>query len=182
MSEQEQEKQEIENNLKAAGVQIEEQEQEQEDKPAVEEKEEGKIIEPKDDAKDTKAEAKTPEMDERFKKFWSALGEQANTVSQGNFEKLIVTDEYQFNGAVYKAKRLTFKEKHELDQLQAKARTLSENENWDEWLKNQEDRAILLIEDMTHERFEKEDSYIMTCLISAWGLKPEGFRDLFKSP
>jgi hypothetical protein len=150
------EEQEIQDNLKAAGVKIEEAE--------------------------TKPEVKTPELDERFKKFWAALGETANVVSQANFEKLIVTDEYQFNGAVYKAKRLTYKEKHELDALQQKARTLSENENWDEWLLNQCNRACLLIEDMTPERFDKEDSYIMTSLISAWGLKPEGFRDLFKSP
>jgi hypothetical protein len=157
----EQGEQEIEKNFKTAGVNIEEQEQKEEQ---------------------AKPEAKTTEADERFKKFWAALGEQANVVSQTNFEKLIVTDEYQFNGAVYKARRLTYKEKHELDALQQKARTLSENENWEEWLENQKNRACLLIEDMTPERFEKEDSYIMTSLISAWGLKPEGFRDLFKSP
>ena len=155
-------------------------EQEQEPKPEVEQEE--PESEQKEETTAKLPEAKTVETDERFKKFWSALGEQANSVSQANFEKLIVTDEYQYNGAVYKAKRLTYKEKHELDSLQEKARQLSEKENWDEWLENQKNRACLLIEDMTAERFEQEDSYIMTSLISAWGLKPEGFRDLFKSP
>jgi hypothetical protein len=169
-------------------------EQEQEDKPEQKEEEpkpkEKKVLEgtggilgEKQD--EPKAEAvgvaTTPEVDERFKKFWSALGEQANQVSQANFEKLIVTDEYMHNGAVYKAKKLTYKEKHDLDALQVKARELSEKENWEEWYENQKGRAILLIEDMTPERFETEDSYIMTSLISAWGLKPEGFRDLFAS-
>jgi hypothetical protein len=152
-------------------------EQEQEPEPQPEEEQKPEL----EKVADVKPEAKTPEVDERFKKFWGALGEQANQVSQTNFEKLIVTDEYQFNGAVYKARRLTYKEKHELDALQEKARQLSEKENWDEWLENQKNRAILLIEEMTAERFDKEDSYIMTSLISAWGLKPEGFRDLFKS-
>jgi hypothetical protein len=157
----EQGEQEIEKNLKAAGVNIEEQKEEQ---------------------KETKPEVKTTEADERFKKFWAALGEQANVVSQANFEKLIVTNEFQFNGTTYKARLLNYREKHELDTLQEKARTLSEKENWEEWLENQKARACLLIEDMTPERFEKESSYIVTSLISAWGLKPEGFLDLFQSP
>jgi hypothetical protein len=159
-------------------------EQEQEEKPESEkenEPEPGKFLEQEKEEKKAEAVATTPEVDERFKKFWGALGEQANQVSQANFEKLIVTDEYQYNGAVYKAKRLTYKDKHELEGLQEKARSLSEKENWEEWLENQKQRAILLIEDMTAERFDKEDSYVMTSLISAWGLKPEGFRDLFAS-
>ena len=154
-------------------------EQEQEDKPEPESESQDKPEEKEE--KKAEAVATTPEVDERFKKFWAALGEQANQVSQANFEKLIVTDEYMHNGAVYKAKKLTYKEKHELEALQQKARELSEKENWEEWLENQKGRAILLIEDMTPERFETEDSYVMTSLISAWGLKPEGFRDLFPS-
>ena len=110
--------------------------------------------------------------------FWKDLNEKANATGQKNLEKLIILDEYEKDGIVYKSKKLTPKASGQLKKLMREAASIDENENWDAHTDNIKKRACLLIEDMTPEKFDECDYYVVENVVTAWGLKPRGFRDL----
>jgi len=110
--------------------------------------------------------------------FWTELNQKANLTGQKNLEKLIILDEYQYDGVTYKAKKLTPKASGQLKKLMTDAAGIDENKDWDAHTANIGKRACLLIEDMTPEKFEDSDFYVVENIVTAWGLKPRGFRDL----
>jgi len=110
--------------------------------------------------------------------FWTELNEKANLTGQKNLEKLIILDEYDYNGITYKAKKLTPKASGQLKKLMSEAASIDENKDWDAHTANIGKRACLLIEDMTLEKFEDSDFYVVENIVTAWGLKPRGFRNL----
>ena len=123
-----------------------------------------------------------PQPDPKTIEFQNKLTDIKTQISQSNFEKLIVLDEYTAkSGIVYKANKLPYPKIKELESLQKAAATLLGPDKEDEYVDNIRQRACILIEDMTEDKFDKEDYYLMENLVAAWGLKDRGFRDLFKS-
>jgi len=126
----------------------------------------------------TKPEAEEVKTAVELDSFWKDLNEKANVTGQKNLEKLILLDEYQYDGVTYKAKKLTPKASGQLKKLMSEAAGIDENKDWDAHIANIGKRACLLIEDMTPEKFEDSDFYVVENIVTAWGLKPRGFRDL----
>ena len=120
-----------------------------------------------------------PEQDDDLQQFFNKQNNIANTKYKAVIEKLLVTDEYQFNGDTYKYRMLKPKDVGELKRLEQELKTVDMDKDWEVYQNNVCKRACLLIQDMTEEKFNDGDWFILSTLVLAWGPKINGFRDLF---
>lgn len=114
--------------------------------------------------------------------FYAKLNEDANKKSKDFFEYLTTVDEFTYNGQTYKYKMVNRAHMGELRKLIKDAGQINQNENFEEYSINIRTRACLLIQDMTPEKFDAEDSdyELLENIVGAWSIKYRGFRD-FKS-
>ena len=120
-----------------------------------------------------------PEQDDDLQQFFNKQNSIANTKYKAVIEKLLVTDEFQFNGDTYKYRMLKPKDVGELKRLEQELKTVDMEKDFEVYQNNVCKRACLLIQDMTEEKFNEGDWYVLSTLVLAWGPKINGFRDLF---
>lgn len=120
----------------------------------------------------------TEEEKPKTSPFFDKLNEDANQIQEENLKKLIIDNEYSHMGETYHAKMVKPKNMGELKKLMREATDIDQDENWDKYSENIGKRACILIEDMTMEKFDECDFYVVENLVTAWGLKPKGFRKL----
>jgi len=111
--------------------------------------------------------------------FYAKLNKVANDKAEKFFEFLTTTDEYTNNGQTYKYKIVNRKNMGELRKLIREGGKLSEKEDFEAYSDNIMKRACILIQDMTPEKFDAEDSdyELLEDLVGAWSIKYRGFRD-----
>jgi hypothetical protein len=118
-------------------------------------------------------------IDPRVTQLWSELSEEASTNYNEGFKKIIRSDEYEYNGETYHFRMLNHKDTGALKKLEREK--VDENEDWDGYVNNYRQRAKLLIKDMTDEKFDSGDFFILENLITAWSIRAtKGFRHLLK--
>jgi hypothetical protein len=111
-------------------------------------------------------------------KLWQELNAEANINFSEAFKNIIRSDEYQYNGDTYHFKMLKPKEMGQLKALQKQE--LDEDKDWDSYMNNYKERAKLLIKDMTDEKFDNGDFFVLENLVTAWSIRAtKGFRKLF---
>lgn len=117
--------------------------------------------------------------DSKVNEFYAKLNQQANEKSQRFFEYLVTVDEYSHNGETYKYKMLNRKNMGKLRKLLNEASELSEGKDFDAYSDNIMNRACILIQDMTPEKFDSDeaDYELLEDIVGAWSIKYRGFRD-----
>ena len=131
-------------------------------------------------ANEAEPETKTPEVNPKITALWNDLTDEASTNLNEAFKNIIRSDEYEYNGDKYYFRMLNHKDTGILKKLQGVK--LNEEEDWDGYVNNYRERAKLLIKDMTDEKFDNGDFFILENLITAWSIRAtKGFRHLLKS-
>ena len=124
------------------------------------------------------SEQEEPKKEDQSQKLWDELNSEANINFSEAFKTIIRSDEYQYNGDTYHFKMLKPKEMGQLKALQ-KAE-IDEDKDWDTYSNNYKERAKLLIKDMTDEKFDNGDFFVLENLVTAWSIRAtKGFRKLF---
>lgn len=122
----------------------------------------------------------TPKIDPKVQAFWNELTEEASNNYNEGFKNIIRSDEYEYNGQTYHFEMLNHKKVGELKRLQKE--DINEDEDWDKYVDNYRKRACLLIQEMTPEKFDNADFFVIENLVTAWSIRAtKGFRNLLKS-
>lgn len=114
----------------------------------------------------------------RMKFYADKLEDLAGDTTFKNYEKLVITEEYQMDGITLKAKKLKPKDIGELRKLTIEIPKINQETEWDKYLKNMRAQGKLLIDNMTDEIFDNSDFYVLENVITAWRMKHRGFRQL----
>jgi len=123
------------------------------------------------EAEATKQESLTP----KIQKVFEELDEESSNNYSEEFKAMIHTDEWVLNGETFHFQMQTHKRLGEMKKLQNV--TLDEVKDWDGYVDNYRQRAKLLIQEMTDEKFDNIPFYDVENLVTAWSIRGRrGFR------
>ena len=109
--------------------------------------------------------------------FWNRLSQEASTNSLKDFEELIKSDEFSYNGVTYRFVPVNWKNKPVVEKLRIDASTIDQDKDWEKYANNVKQRALILIEGLTEEQFDTGDYDTIEDVVTAWSIRAiRGFR------
>ena len=109
--------------------------------------------------------------------FWERITQEASTNSLKDFEELIKSDEFSYNGVTYRFVPVNWKNKPIVEKLRIEASTVDQDKEWEKYANNVKQRALILIEGMTPEQFDEGDYDTIEDVVTAWSIRAiRGFR------
>ena len=108
--------------------------------------------------------------------FWKELGREITEDYKKSLRNLMNSDTLEFNGVTYNFQWVPSSKIKQFKKLNADT-TKIQDKDGDDWYNNVKERAIILIEGMTSEKFEQGDYVIIENLVTAWSHRAiTGFR------
>jgi hypothetical protein len=120
---------------------------------------------------ETQAEKPKPKEEEPLNDFWEKLNTEATNDWKKDFEELIKSDVLQYNGETYKFVPVKSKNYRVVETLRLDAPKIDQDKEWDKYYDNIKQRACLLIDGMTPEKFDESDYSVIEDLVSAWSVR-----------
>lgn len=117
-----------------------------------------------------------PEKPETKDPFWDKLGEEITNDYKKDLEYLMKNDTIELNGETYKFQWVKSKYITKFKKLDAESFKIVDKDS-DEWYNNVKERACMVIQDMTPEKFEEGDYVMLENLTTGWANRAiRGFR------
>jgi hypothetical protein len=130
------------------------------------------------------SETEKPVEEPSINDFWEKLNTEATNGWKRDFEELIKSDVLEYNGETYKFVPVKSKNYRVVETLRLDAPKIDQDKEWDKYYDNIRQRACLLIDGMTPDKFDESDYSVIEDLVSAWSVRSiRGFRRrLSRSP
>lgn len=99
--------------------------------------------------------------------FWERLGKERTAEFMKDLENLMKSDTLEHNGETFHFCPLKNKDRIRFNKLDAESFKI-EDKNGEEWYNNVKERACIIIEGMTPEKFDEGDSIVIENMVTAW--------------
>jgi hypothetical protein len=125
------------------------------------------------------AQAPKPDIDPALQKVFDDLEDESTLNYTEDFKSMIHSDTWVYEGETFTFQMQNHKRLGELKKLQKVK--IDEEQDWDAHVENVKAKALLLIKEMTPEKFDQIDFISIENLVTAWSARARrGFRRTFK--
>lgn len=115
-----------------------------------------------------------PEIDPETQKRFDELNKKASDKYVTDYEGLVTTDEFTYNGDAYKLKYPIPPVQYL--QLKKLFKDKVSEEDEEKYVENFRKRACILIDGMTPEKFDQSDFVTLMKIVTAWSTRAMNFR------